>query len=68
MKNRTKFKGYNPDQLYLLAPDLKDWLSESDLAYFIMDVMVTLDQVELSGTASYDKLYLAACVGSPTRC
>jgi transposase len=52
MKTRGKFKGYNPDQLYLLPPDLKEWLAEDDLAYFIMDVVGSLDLDRIY--ASYD--------------
>ena len=52
MKTRAKFKGYNPDQLYLFPPDLKEWLSEDDLAYFIMDVVGTMDRDGIY--ASYD--------------
>ena len=37
------FKPYNPDQLYLLAPALRDWLPEGHLALFISDVVDTLD-------------------------
>jgi len=33
------FKPYCPDQLLLLPPDMKQWLPEGDLAYFIMDVV-----------------------------
>jgi hypothetical protein len=37
------FKPYNPDQLYLLPPALRDWLPEEHLALFISDVADTLD-------------------------
>jgi len=37
------FKPYNPDQLYLLPPALRDWLPEGHLALFISDVVDTLD-------------------------
>lgn len=43
MNNRGKFKVYNPDQLYLLPPDLKEWLAGDGLDYFIMDEVGTLD-------------------------
>jgi transposase len=43
MKNQTKFRPYNPDQLYLLPPDMSEWLPEGDLVYFIMDVVAKLD-------------------------
>ncbi|MDT8367522.1 MAG: IS1182 family transposase [bacterium] len=52
MKKRAKFKSYDPEQLFLLPPDIKDWLEEDDLAYFIMDVVNSLN---LDGIyASYD--------------
>lgn len=44
MKERTfRFKPYCPDQMLLLPPDMKQWLPEGDLAYFIMDVVGELD-------------------------
>jgi transposase len=39
----SRFKSYCPDQILLLAPDLKQWLPGDDLAYFIMDVVAELD-------------------------
>ncbi|MBU1469489.1 MAG: IS1182 family transposase [candidate division Zixibacteria bacterium] len=43
MKNKRHFREYNPDQLFLLPPDMKEWLPEGDLAYFMMDVVSGLD-------------------------
>jgi len=43
MKTKRHFREYNPDQLFLLPPDMKEWLPEDDLAYFIMDVVRGLD-------------------------
>jgi transposase len=43
MKTQTKFKRYNPNQLFLLPPDMKDWLPEDDLVYFIMDIIHSID-------------------------
>ena len=43
MKNQSRFRPYHPDQLMLLATDLKQWLAEDDLVYFIMDVLNELD-------------------------
>ncbi len=43
MKTKTLFKPYQPNQLLLLPPDMKQWLPEDDLAYFIMDVVNELD-------------------------
>lgn len=41
-----RFKEYNPDQMYLLPPSLKEWLPQNHLAYFVSDVV---DQLDLSG-------------------
>ncbi|MCD6249066.1 MAG: IS5/IS1182 family transposase, partial [candidate division Zixibacteria bacterium] len=43
MNKKTHFREYNPDQLFLLPPDMKEWLPEGDLSYFIMDVVRGLD-------------------------
>jgi len=43
MKNRTHFREYDRDQLLLLPPDMKEWLQEGDLSYFIMDIVGSLD-------------------------
>ena len=48
----TRFRPYDLDQLSLLPPDMKDWLPDGHLAYFIIDVVGEFD---LSGIyASYD--------------
>lgn len=39
----SRFKSYCPDQMLLLPPDMKEWLPEGDLAYFLMDVTEALD-------------------------
>ena len=43
MNTSTLFRPYVPDQLLLLPPNMKDWLPEDDLVYFIQDVVATLD-------------------------
>ena len=43
MSNRLKFREYSPDQSLLLPPDLKDWLPEDHLVYFLRDVVDSLD-------------------------
>jgi transposase len=48
----TRFLSYEPGQLLLLPPDLREWLEEGHLAYFILDVVETLDLSEIY--ASYD--------------
>ena len=37
------FKPYEPDQSLLFPPNLQDWLPREHLAYFVMDVVETLD-------------------------
>jgi len=39
----SRFKSYCPDQMLFLAPDMRQWLPEDDLAYFMMDVVAELD-------------------------
>jgi transposase len=43
MKTTSRFRPYHPDQLYLLPQDIKQWLPEDDLVYFIMEVVKQLD-------------------------
>lgn len=43
MKNQTQFRPYNPEQMLLLPQNLREWLPEEDLVYFIADVVRTLD-------------------------
>ena len=37
------FKPCNRDQLFLLPPNLKDWLPEDELAWFVLDAVSLLD-------------------------
>jgi len=39
----TTYRPYEPDQLLLLPPSLKEWLPEGHLAWFISDAIDTLD-------------------------
>jgi len=55
MKPMTRFKPYCPDQLLLLPPDMKQWLPEDDLVYFIMDVVQQLDLSAIYGGYSRSK-------------
>ena len=48
----TRFRSYAPDQLLLLPPDLRQWLPEGHLAYFLLDVIGELDLSEIYD--SYD--------------
>ena len=43
---------YDPDQSLLFPPNLKDWLPSGHLAYFILDLIATLDLKEIY--AHYD--------------
>ena len=73
------FKTYEPDQLMLLPPSMKEWLPEGHLAYFIMDVVKPLDLEEVMraypparGTVPFHPrmmtgvLLYAYCVGTPS--
>jgi transposase len=52
MPTDKRFRPYQPAQLLLLPPDLREWLPEDHLAYFISD---TIDVMDLSAIeASYD--------------
>lgn len=55
----TRFKPYYPDQILLLPPDMRQWLPEGDLAFFIMDVVGELDL-----SAIYNK-YSRSRAGQP---
>lgn len=48
----TRFLPYAPGQILLLPPDLREWLEEGHLAYFILDVVEALDLSEIY--SSYD--------------
>jgi transposase len=39
----TRFRDYQPDQQLLLPPDLRDWLPEEHLVYFISDTIDAMD-------------------------
>jgi transposase len=43
MKNQTHFRTYEPNQLLLLPPNMRQWLPEGDFVYFIMDVVSRID-------------------------
>jgi transposase len=76
-----EFLPYDLDQHYLLPPDMRDWLPEGHLAWFVSDVVDALDlsavlgayeKQELRGRPGYEptmlvKLLLYAyCVGKPS--
>jgi transposase len=80
MKNHMQFRPYEPDQLFLLPPDLKQWLPEDDLVYFIIDVVneLNLDPIyavydnSKGGQPAYNPrmmaglLLYAYCIGMPS--
>jgi transposase len=39
----TRFRPYYPEQRYLLRPSPSDWLAEGHLAYFIGEIVDTLE-------------------------
>lgn len=80
MSNRLKFREYSPDQSLLLPPDLKDWLPEDHLVYFLRDVVDSLDlspiyckyDARKGGQPAYHPAMMVAlllygyCVGIPS--
>jgi transposase len=74
------FRPYEPDQILLLPPSLREWLPAGHLAYFVMDVVADLDLSDIleayggpaRGTAPFDPrmmvgvLLYAYCVGIPS--
>lgn len=38
-----KYRRYEPNQTYLIAPDIRDWLPKGHLAFFLNDTVKTLD-------------------------
>ena len=74
------YKTYDPDQLFLLPPSLKEWLPENHLAYFVSEVVNELDlgdieqtySTRLQGQPAYHPammvklLFYAYCMGIPS--
>ncbi len=44
-----KFRSYDMNQPFLLPPDMKDWLSENHLSYFISELVDHMDLTEIYG-------------------
>jgi transposase len=42
-----KYRLYEPDQLFLMPPSLREWLSEDHLAYFVSDLVDDLNLSEI---------------------
>jgi transposase len=38
-----EYRPYHPDQLLLLPPSLRDWLPDDHLAYFVSDLIDSID-------------------------
>lgn len=51
-----RYRPYNPDQQFLLAPSMRDWLPECHLVYFVSD---TIDEMDISAIESYYEKSLA---------
>jgi transposase len=80
MENRRRFKPYQPNQLFLLPPDMKQWLPEDHLVYFVMDVVGQLDlgaiyrcyDASKGGQPPFDPrmmvalLFYSYCIGLPS--
>jgi transposase len=74
------FKPYQPDQLLLLPPSLRDWLPEEHLVYFLADLVDQLDLTAILQSYRRDRggqppfhpammvklLLYAYCVGVPS--
>jgi len=80
MKTQTHFKPYEPNQLLLLPPDMRQWLPDDDLVYFLIDVVKELDlsavyssydgskggQPPYNPTMMTSLLLYAYCIGLPS--
>jgi transposase len=53
------YRPYNPDQQFLLAPSMREWLPEDHLVYFVID---TIDEMDLS---AIEGTYEKSLVGYP---
>ena len=40
---RKQYKPWQPDQVWLLPPSPREWLSEDHLVYFLLDIVGELD-------------------------
>ena len=76
----TGFKCYDPDQIFLLPPSMRDWLPEDHLVWFVSEVVDQLDIGQIMSSYNQDKggqppynpammvklLIYAYCVGVPS--
>ena len=74
-----KYRAYAPNQSFILPPDIRDWLPENHLSFFINDTVDTLDLSEIydhyekseRGQPPYNPsmmvkvILYAYCVGKP---
>jgi len=74
-----KYRRYEPNQTYLIPPDIRDWLPKQHLAYFINDSVDGMDLSDIykyyerseRGQPPYDPtlmtkiLFYAYCIGKP---
>lgn len=51
------FRAYEPDQILLLPPSLRDWLAKDHLIYFLSDVVDTLDLSAIYETYTEERGY-----------
>jgi len=80
METKPRFRRYNPEQLYLLPPDMRQWLPDDDLVYFILDMVNQIDLKEIFASYEENKggypayhprmmvalLLYAYCIGLPS--
>lgn len=45
--SRKQYRAWTPDQAYLLPPSPREWLPESHLVHFVMDVVAELDIIAI---------------------
>jgi hypothetical protein len=50
------FKPCERDQLFLLPPNMREWLPEGHLAYFIVDLVEQMDLSEIYSTTRKTKM------------
>ena len=55
MNTATQFRPFQPGQMLLLPPDMRDWLPDGHLVYFILDVVRELDLSGIYAAYNGDK-------------
>jgi transposase len=74
------YRPYEPDQMFLMPPSVKDWLPKGHLAHFVTDVVEDLDLSAIVGVSEREErgqppyhpammvkiLVYAYCVGLPS--